>query len=821
MRCAVVTAASVLFSVTTLASAGSWADWEKYRDQVRHPSLTIKSDDLRRAKENVARHPWAKAYADKLDASAKRQVKRLTPAFLEQMIPATTPGDRIFTPCPSCRDQGKSYLPHGLWDWDDARPEQLKCLQCDATFPNEKYPETLTLHAKWGGGQTLTFYGGEPFPVFGYKHGRPSFSANIRSRKVSFMADLARSLAEAHALTGNPDYARGVKRILLRLAEVYPRYLVHVGYGEYVDLDPAVAATHINSLPVDELVYPPNKPDRKLHTGYWSAGRSSGTGMEGVFVRRVATAYDLTCSTPGVWTDVERRTVERDLLLNGTTLLTADPAINNKSVTNRTAGAMVGMTVGEPGLVHWGLEGFYKTIDGWFLKDGGTPESSAYALMALNGVEDITLAARGYSDPAGYRHPDGGTRLDDVDLFRHPTYERVWDLLVHSLQGDFLFPPLADSHRTSTITPRQAELLAANYPDKPEYRALLKEVRGQSPAGDPSVALYYRDPAAADKPAPPLVLKDICPPELRIGTLRTGKDGRESLLSLTASHWGSHHHLDSLNLYYWKHGTELLSDLGYLWDHPKKSMAARTVAHNTVVVDESEQASKDRGGDVHLFETTDRVKVMRASSSAYPQASVYERTAVLVDRGDGKSYVVDFFRVTGGTTRDYVFHGVNDRFRVAGADVSPAAAKLYDFTDVRTVAPQSAWSINWTLADGVKFNAWAVPSNGETAYVADGWGQRDYKNADVGATIPYVVRRHKGTGESLFVSVFEGYRGESPLITGVRRDGQTVVLTRADGGEDRVVSSPEGVIVDARTGDAVENWFTSGQKRTPGEPGVK
>ena len=29
---------------------------------------------------------------------------------------------------------------------------------------------------------------------------------------------------------------------------------------------------------------------------------------------------------------------------------------------------------------------------------------------------------------------------------------------------------------------------------------------------------------------------------------RTGADGRESLLLLSASHWGGHHHLDSLNL---------------------------------------------------------------------------------------------------------------------------------------------------------------------------------------------------------------------------------------------------------------------------------
>ena len=50
-------------------------------------------------------------------------------------------------------------------------------------FPNDKYPESIALQANWGHPQTLTFCGGEPFVIFGYKTGRPSFTGNIRARK--------------------------------------------------------------------------------------------------------------------------------------------------------------------------------------------------------------------------------------------------------------------------------------------------------------------------------------------------------------------------------------------------------------------------------------------------------------------------------------------------------------------------------------------------------------------------------------------------------------------------------------------------------------
>jgi hypothetical protein len=819
-----------------------YADWKRYRTTVAHPTLAIKSADLRRAKENAQRYPWAKNYVAGVIRSGEGLLKRIDadPAFVESMIPTTTPGDPLFTPCPACRDLQKPVHPHGQWDWSIERPDELKCQVCATVFPNAKYPETIRLDAKSGrdkAPQTFTFHGGEPFVVFEYKQGRPSTSGAIRARKVAAMGSYARQLAEAYALSGRVDFARATRAILLRLAAVYPNYLVHVGYGEYADIDPRIASFRITDLPDGaELCYPPNKPDAKLHTGYWSAGRASGVGGEGRQLQRWVEAYDFTCEATDargkpVYSGAERMTIERDLLLEGTVLLVADKGINNKSVQNRSAVAMVGMGLGHPGLVRFGLEGLHKAVNDWFLPDGQTPESPAYAHMTLWGVKDAAQVYRGYTDPPGYR--DGsGKRIERYDPYHDPSfnYAAVWRAQVETMQGDLHYPPFADSYLKTSMPAEFAELMVANYPDRPEYLSLLAELAGPKldKGLQASSAIYYREPGleARVATAPKLTLPDLCSPELRIGFMRTGEAGRESLLTLSASHWGSHHHADSLNLYYWKSGNELLSDLGYLWDHPDKKYLARTFAHNTVLIDEANQETTQRGGTVEFFATDPHVKAMRASSKAYPNASLYQRTSAIIDHGgDGASYVVDFFFVEGGKTQDYVYHGPNNAMDVELVELTASSEPLYDLKEIRASSadPGRVWSGTWKFDDGTRFVAWNLPQPGETVAVGSGWGQRDYKNSDQGATLPYIVRRTRGEGVKVFTSIFEGegYAADDRRV--VRAVERLPISTDrfADVAALRVETlRGHDVIVCSRSGDAIEIQTPTGPVRAAGRLSV-
>lgn len=87
--------------------------------------------------------------------------------------------------------------------------------------------------------------------------------------------------------------------------------------------------------------------------------------------------------------------------------------------------------------------------------------------------------------------------------------------------------------------------------------------------------------------------------------------------------------------------------------------------------------------------------------------------------------------------------------------------------------------------------AWSVGQQGEKVFIADGWGQRDWKNSDIGATIPYIVRRCEGEGEKTFKSVFEGYENDEPFVRNIKLiDKKGIVEVETIIGTDYIVSMP-------------------------------
>jgi len=98
--------------------------------------------------------------------------------------------------------------------------------------------------------------------------------------------------------------------------------------------------------------------------------------------------------------------------------------------------------------------------------------------------------------------------------------------------------------------------------------------------------------------------------------------------------------------------------------------------------------------------------------------------------------------------------------------------------------------------------------------IGAGWGQRDHRNTDRGAMLPYIIRRREGEGRSdTFVTIFAGRPKAADLVRGVRRLGfvgsapNDAVALGVDTSEgvDLVLSmvSPQTVVVDAPSGDVV------------------
>ena len=214
------------------------------------------------------------------------------PAFVERMIPATTPTGVGFTNCARAAPTRSTAPTTGT------RPTRTasSAPPAQTSYPSDRFPEDVEFraagHGGPGGEQVIRFHGGSRYDFRGFAL-YSSWSGQIRARKVSHMAGQAQALATLYAAGGEARYADAAGAILSRFAAVYPGYLVHSSYGEWVDLPPRLVAERINDLPEDEWTIAPNRPDRKLHSGYWNSGRATGSGMEGGFVRQVAIAYDL------------------------------------------------------------------------------------------------------------------------------------------------------------------------------------------------------------------------------------------------------------------------------------------------------------------------------------------------------------------------------------------------------------------------------------------------------------------------------------------------------------------------------------------------
>ena len=125
-----------------------------------------------------------------------------------------------------------------------------------------------------------------------------------------------------------------------------------------------------------------------------------------------------------------------------------------------------------------------------------------------------------------------------------------------------------------------------------------------------------------------------------------------------------HSHSDNLNLMLWAKGREILPDLGYTWTQ-MRYWTSCTLGHNTVVVDRQDQVASRSDGDLlWYFPNSKGVSVVEADGVRgyrdIESVSRYRRLIVLVPVSEKDAYVVDLFRVIGGSTHDWSLHGDAD-----------------------------------------------------------------------------------------------------------------------------------------------------------------
>ena len=317
-------------------------------------------------------------------------------------------------------------------------------------------------------------------------------------------------------------------------------------------------------------------------------------------------------------------------------------------------------------------------------------------------------------------------------------------------------------------------------------------------------------------------------------SLQTGTPANRTALAVFYGFYRGHDHSDRLQLdiYSWRNA--LTPDFGSpesadSHDPRRFGWLAHTASHNTVMINARQQARRDVmvRGRLHVYDPGRFAQLVEVSAEAcYPKvAKLYRRTLMLVDVAPDKAYIVDIFRVRGGTQHDWLVHGTQAAFKsdlpfseprkkgtLAGPDVpygffyddkrfgnkgylskvpywkymGSAFQWLFNVQEAKLDGVGSAsWHLNrpeklWPdrPRKGVVLRAHLVGRN-ETVFACDGVPQRRKTWPE---TIKFLIRRRKGEDlESIFVTVFEPYK-KTPFITSVK------VLPTVEGEDDLPVA---------------------------------
>ncbi len=753
---------------------------------VEHPCLGVRDDNLDIARANIRRHDWAKQHYEDLLELGDYYADR-SDAWIAHMVPGLTPAQVYGTFCPACGADNTYRM-----RWIDRDPDKLVCFHCGATMTDGAFPEEGRLELPRSG-QTLTYYvrpeekGDPEFTtgrnafIWAGRRVHSSYSGAVRQQKVHRMPAVARNLAILYRMEGEDRYARAAAAILKRFADVYPTYLFRDYWNTFMDCDPlyacelmaqdrGIARYEVNPCP-DQDARSPMKSGRLIQT-FWGCGRLSGGGVqsEAHYITMLAEALDLLwdekCGHGHLYlTEQERERIVKDLLVEGLFTFTHWEGINNKVAGCREGEVVLGRFLGVPDYVHRGVDGFEPYIKGFFKFDGSTAEGSSYYLYAVANVRNLPEVAHGYSDPPTYRRDD---RYDNLDLYEPGgPFHTVLRARTLMTLPDGRLPHTADALEGPTDWP---------YPAWIHNLGLVRMGDDFAPfvrldTGD-AFALFNR--SAELQPAAPPPLRDRFFPGWLLAIFNTGYDGMfQSDLTGTATFLMNfykpegHDHPDALNIAMIAEGVEVLSDLGYIGDHPLNASIRSTLKHNLVVMDEQEQLLRDRRppGNLQLLATSPATKIIEADCRAYEQAETYRRCCVMIHTGTGPAYLVDVFRVRGGAVHDYAIHGEG---RISAPPADHRAIPLEerpgvlgkDIEKLHVGRPAAQWTVSWTDC-GMTMRARLV-SPVDEIILGEGPGQRDH--AEIGARHDYLFARKAEAGPgNTFVAVIDHFRKDPDI----------------------------------------------------------
>jgi len=797
----------------------------------QHPTMAMTFGDVKRGRQNYSSYAWAKEIGDDVTSAANVWLDR-DAAWIRQHMPGKAACFAYgFAGCPECG--GKT----GIWANADCSFKDPGIVVCSGghRLPNKKYPDS-------GAGYT---------GPDGRKH---YFVGTYNAWAIEKFIYGAYDLAYAYSLTGDERYATRCAEILDSVADIYPTCTI--GSWDYPETRPGQNSGRFNrpQYQVGRVLIPLSDTyDQIFHVA----------------------ALD----EPSVRRGISRRqNIEKNMLLDGAWYC-YNQSFKFNGLTNGSAdyikgSLVVGLVLGIPEYVTWAVDGPYG-IRSMLANNIG--RDGTYYETATGYSYYTRFIYRGYAEYL--RNHRSSNYPDGVDLYADQRFKAFMLLmnLKSQLGGEIAsYGDAAPVTKGWKIKEKPFEkydfecleflrIRSTDPKEKADYNLLSDWLTDGRPEE------FYKDTTAAKwflfngEPLQRVtgqgigdltdsVLGSTVLGQKGLALLRTRGTGGEPDQGVLLRYGPAlnHANFDDLNFTYHALGHDLTYDLGYALGsaHVYTGWSKQTASHQLVVVDELSQGNQGApsGGELRAFLKGEYTNAVDASAPGpYRPAGVeeYGRTLFLVDdvqpskafvNGElepSTPYLVDIFRVTGGSRHDSFTHSLGREVKFGGVNIEEAtstslAGKNYEWGDKilvdgdvagqankpywmappgngygflmepQELTPQDKnWWAEWKLPeDAGQVRIWFPEVKGEKALTAWGPGiQHNLPDAQ------YVVRRRQPVnGNSVFVTVWEPYRETSKIEnveTTVFADGGTswpavaVKVTKKDGRIDWLYSAAD------------------------------
>jgi len=487
----------------------------------------------------------------------------------------------------------------------------------------------------------------------------------IYARQHLDLARNARDAGLAYGFTRDSTYARDAKELLLLYAEAYLNYPIHDITGKA-----SITGGRVLAQTLDESVW----------------------------IIDIAWAYDLIASS-GLLSGPEKKSIEDDLLLPSALLIKRhNTGVEGWQVWHNAAMAAVGRAIDDPPLVAHAINGsqggFQRHMRDGVLEDGFWYEGSW-------GYHFYVLTPLSYMAEMGER--------GEFPLYSNTALMKMYRAAVLFAAPDLKLPAFNDAVAVDLAGPASWRFEGAcrAYGDPVLALPLVGRTRGEE-------ALFWG--LEELPPTVPAVTESMVFQESGYSILRNGIPSDPWYIALDhGPHGDWHGHYDKLGFVFFARGELLGIDPGsHSYALPLHDTWDRsTVAHNTVVVNETDQ--KEATGSLERFIDLGSCVYTRASAGeAYDEADL-TRNLVMAD-----GYVLDRFEVrlrSGGQLKcDWIYHNPGElTHNLSDSPYSkfPGGGGYQHLSNNRAQTTSGDGEFNFLLPDEKPYPGGAWPSDEE------------------------------------------------------------------------------------------------------------